>query len=216
MRCCGYAEIFDERLARKDAERYRRKGLRPSARRLVELVRGGALEGAEVLEIGGGVGAIGIELVRAGAARATIVELSPAYDEVAAGLVGELGLEGRVERRLGDVVEDGFVPAADLVVMERVVCCYPDATALVGAAARRARRSLALTYPRYGVLTRAAVKVINFALRLRSGSFRVYAHDPVTITAAATAHGLEPLGVEAGLLWQTAAFVRPALYPSGE
>jgi magnesium-protoporphyrin O-methyltransferase len=216
VRCCGYEEFFDEKLARKDAERYRTKGLRASGRRTVELLRGRGIEGAEVLEIGGGVGAIGIELVRSGAARATVVELSASYDTASAGLVREYGLEGRVERLHGDVVEDGFVSDADLVVMERVVCCYPDAPALVGAAARRARRSLVLTYPRYGLLTRAAVRAANLLLRLRGGSFRVYAHAPGAIRVAAAAHGLQPLGPESGVVWRTAAFERPALYPSGQ
>jgi hypothetical protein len=216
MRCCGYEEFFDEKLARKDAERYRRKGLRASGTRMVELLRGRGIEGAEVLEIGGGVGAIGIELVRSGAARATVVELSASYDEAAAGLVREYGLEGRVERLHGDVVEDGFVSDADVVVMERVVCCYPDAPALVGAAARRARRSLVLTYPRDGLPTRVAVRAANLLLRMRGGSFRVYAHAPATIGAAAAAQGLQQLGPESGVVWRTAAFERPALYPSDE
>lgn len=208
MRCCGYDAFFDERLARKDADRYRRKGLRRSGRAIVDVVRGRGVEGADVLEIGGGVGAVGIELLEAGAARCTNVELSPAYEAAAGALLAERGLAGRVERRKGDVVADETVPAADHVVMERVVCCYPDAEALVGAAARRARRTLVLTYPRYGRATRAAVRTVNLVLRLRRLSFRVYAHRPDTIRAAAEAAGLRSLGDERGVVWRLAAFER--------
>lgn len=210
MRCCGYEELFDERLARKDAERYRRKGLRGSARRVLELARGGGgLEGAEVLEIGGGVGSLAIELVRAGATHATVVELSSGYEAVAGALVRERGLAGRVEHRLGDLAGDERdVRSADVVVMERVVCCYPDAEALVGAAARRTGRRLVLSYPRYGVPARAAVAAANLLQRLQRRSFRAYAHRPETIRATAAAHGLRATAPEQGLVWRVIAFDR--------
>jgi magnesium-protoporphyrin O-methyltransferase len=196
-------------MARKDADRYRRKGLRGSARRVLELARGGGLDGADVLEIGGGVGSLSIELVRAGAAHATVLELSSGYDEAARSLLRERGVEGRVEHRLADVVEDDHaVGPADVVVMERVVCCYPDAHALVGAAARRAGRRLVLSYPRYGAPARAFASAANLVQRLRRQSFRVYAHPPRAIRVAAAAHGLTPVEPETGLVWRVIAFDR--------
>jgi len=108
VRCCGYDELFDERLARKDAERYRRKGLRGSARRVLELARGGGLQGAEVLEIGGGVGSLSIELVRAGAAHATVLELSSGYDGAARSLLRERGVEAAAPR---EKFPERFTPA---------------------------------------------------------------------------------------------------------
>ena len=76
-----------------------------------------------MLEIGGGVGEIQIELLKRGAARATNLELSPAYEEEAKRLLRELALEDRAERRLHDIaVEPDGVEAADIVVLHRVVC----------------------------------------------------------------------------------------------
>ena len=209
MRCCGYEELFDDRMARKDAERYRRKGLRGSARRVLAQASEGRLAGAEVLEIGGGVGALSIELVRAGAEHASVLELSPGYEEEAAALVREQGVEDRIDYRLADVVATpGEVPAADVVVMERVVCCYPDAEALVGAAAERARRRLVLSYPRYGLGTRLFVSVANAVQRVRRKEFRVHAHRPEAMIVAAARHGLRPVGRESGAIWRVAAFDR--------
>jgi magnesium-protoporphyrin O-methyltransferase len=201
--------MFDPKLARKDADRYRRKGLRDSARRVLELARGNGLEGAEVLEIGGGVGSLSIELVAAGAAHATVLELSDGYDAAAQGLLEEHLLVGRVEHRLADVVQspDG-VPTADVVVLERVVCCYRDAEALVGAAAAHARRRLVLSYPRYGVPARLAMRGANLLLRARGSEFRVYAHAPATIAHAAEERGLRPAAPATGLVWRVAAFER--------
>jgi 2-polyprenyl-3-methyl-5-hydroxy-6-metoxy-1,4-benzoquinol methylase len=209
MPCCGCDEFFDARMARIDATRYRNRGLRRSARRIVELARARGLGGAEVLDVGGGVGALSLELVRAGAAHATTIDLSPGYEQEAIALAAETGLQERVERRVGDVVAAGEeLEPADIVVLERVVCCYPDAGALVGAAGRRARRLLVLSYPRYGLATRVGIAGINAFLRLRRRAFRAYAHPPTAIRGAAAAQGLEPLGPERGFVWRVAAFER--------
>ena len=92
------------------------------------------MSGASVLEVGAGVGAIELELLAAGAARATDVELSGEYEEEAQKLLDEHGVADRVERRVGDFVTEPVEPH-DVVVLHRVVCCYPDVDALVGVAA---------------------------------------------------------------------------------
>jgi hypothetical protein len=210
--CCapkGYRELFGERAARRDARRYRRKGLDETAQEMVEFLRGRGLDDATVLEIGGGVGAIGLELLRAGADRAVEIELSPNYERTAAELARELGFEGRVERRLGDVVAEGeTVSAADAVVMHRVVCCYPDADALVGLAAERAQRYLVLSFPRDRRFVRLGRLVINVWFRLRRWDFRFHLHPRDTILAAAARQGLRPALEHRGAIWQVAALER--------
>jgi magnesium-protoporphyrin O-methyltransferase len=207
MRCCGPrgAEIFDERQARRDVASYRRRGLDRTARVLVEAVAG---EG-DVLEIGGGIGAIELELLRRGAARAANVELSPAYEPFARELLNEAGLGGRVDRRIGDVVEQPELAApADVVVMHRVVCCYPDMPALVGVAAEKARRALALTYPRDSWWTRLGSRAVNLFMRLTDNEYRAFIHRPDAIAATAEAHGLRRASGRPGVLWQLAVFER--------
>ena len=212
MSCCapkGYQELFGERAARRDAKRYRRRGLDETAEEMVEFLRGRGLDGTTVLEIGGGVGAIPLELLKAGADRALEIELSPNYERTAAELARELGFADRVERRLGDVVEEGAtVPAADAVVMHRVVCCYPDPDALVGAAAERARRHLVLSFPRERRLIRLGSRVVNLWFRLRRWDFRTYVHPASAILAAAERRGLRPAFEHQGTIWQVAALER--------
>jgi magnesium-protoporphyrin O-methyltransferase len=210
--CCapkGYSELFGERAARRDAKRYRRKGLDETGEEMVEFLRGRGLDGTTVLEIGGGIGAIPLELLKAGADRALEIELSPNYERTAAELARELGFADRVERRLGDVVEEGAtVPAADAVVMHRVVCCYPDPDALVGAAAERARRYLVLSFPRERRLIRLGSRVVNLWFRLRRWDFRTYIHPASAVFAAAERRGLRPAFEHTGSIWQVAALER--------
>jgi len=112
---------------------------------MVEFLRELGIEGASILEIGGGVGEIQVELLQAGAARAQNLELSPAYEHEAHKLAGQAGIQGLLHWRIHDLAADpGAVDPADLVILHRVVCCYPDHERLLGAAADHARRPWSL------------------------------------------------------------------------
>jgi magnesium-protoporphyrin O-methyltransferase len=212
--CCspkGYARLFGGRAARRDVRRYEKGGLDDTGARMVAFLRGRGVEGATVLEIGGGVGALQLELLAAGAGRATNLELSSGYEESARGLLRERGLEDRVDRRLGDVVADPALSGpADAVLMHRVVCCYPDADALVGAAAERARRYLVMSFPRDRALFRAGARVLNLGFRLLRWDYRTFIHPPADILAAAERRGLRLAEESRGGIWQVAALERPA------
>ncbi len=200
--CCdprGCDRFFGERFARRVARRYRKRGLGGTEREMVAFLESAGLEGASVLEVGGGVGELQIELLKRGAERAVNLELSPAYDEEARRLLAEAGLGERVERRLHDIaVDPDAVEPADVVVLNRVVCCYPDYERLLGAAAARARRALVFSFPRRNAVSRAIIAVQNAGFRLcRPGVPRV--HPPARGDAgrgagARARPGLRPRG----------------------
>lgn len=176
---------------------------------MVGFLRGRGLERGSVLEIGGGVGAIQIELLQAGAAHATNLELSPEYEEAAVKLAREAGVEDRLERRLGDVVQEPVLAqAADAVVMHRVVCCYPDYDALVGAASDRAKRYLVMSFPRPRLLIRAAMRAVNVLARLLRWEYRTWVHPPEALVQAAERRGLALTAEWRGRIWQVAALER--------
>jgi hypothetical protein len=207
--CCSprvYERMFGAKQARTAARRYRERGLRGTSRDLVELA--GDVSGASILEVGGGVGAIELELLAAGAARATDVELSGEYEEEAQKLLAERGLTERVDRRVGDFVAEPVDPH-DVVVMHRVVCCYPDVDALVGAGAASARRRLLLTYPQERWYTRTALSFVNLFMRLSGSEFRTFVHPVARMNKTAGEHGLELTERRRrGVFWESAAFVR--------
>src|SRR5438046_3978279 len=149
--CCtpkGYRWVFSERSARAEAKRYRRKGLDATSRRIFDFVKKQGGEGRTVLEVGGGIGAIQLELLKAGAARAVSVELTPTYEEEATALLREMGLEERVERRIMDFAAAGAaVDGADIVIMNRVICCYPAFPRLRGTAPDNARKRRVWAFP---------------------------------------------------------------------
>lgn len=204
--CCAhdYETIFGRKTADRDARRFRRHGLRGSAKALAELA--GDVRGESVLEVGGGVGAIEIELLEAGAERATNVELASTYEDAAGELLAERGLSDRVDRRVGDfVTEEDAIPAHDVVVMHRVVCCYPDVDTLVGAAAEHANRRLVLTYPQERAVIRAVLSVVNAVMRIGGSTFQVYVHPFEQIASAAVGMQLVEKR-RSGFVWESAAF----------
>jgi 2-polyprenyl-3-methyl-5-hydroxy-6-metoxy-1,4-benzoquinol methylase len=208
--CCArdYERVFGRKTASRDARRFRRHGLRGTARELAAMA--GDVRGESVLEVGGGVGAIELELLAAGAERATNVELAATYEDEAAALARERHVEDRVERRVADFVAEAetFEPH-DVVVMHRVVCCYPDADAMVGAGADHAERRLLLTYPQERRSVRAGLAVANALLRMRGSTFQVYVHPRARIDAVAASHGL---ALEERrrhrMIWESAVYAR--------
>ncbi len=205
--CCqpaDYGKVFGASTARRDARRYRRRGLGGTAELLAGWLAPHA-PGATVLEVGGGVGALQLELLQAGAARAVNVELSPEYEAAARDLAGG---DDRMERVVADFVASDDLREADLVVLHRVVCCYPDGEAMVAKAATATRSTLAMTYPRDTWWVRAAMKLGNTLFRLLRSSFRVYVHDPEMLHGVAANHGLTTTRRAHGLVWESTLCIR--------
>lgn len=213
MECCSpgdHDDVFSASQAESDARAYRRTGLGGEARRIVAAVRRTVERPFTILEVGGGIGAIQLALLRDGASSATNVELSRSYEPLARELIAEAGVEGRVERRVADfVAEAAAVPPADAVILQRVVCCYPHASALVEAAAEHTRRTLVLTFPVDRWWTRLALVVDNAWMRLRGSKFRSFVHPTQTVVAAAERHGLRLDEHRQGFLWQMLVLTRP-------
>jgi SAM-dependent methyltransferase len=210
--CCarhGQEEFFGEKTAANDARKYRRKGADPMARSLARRAAAQGVEGATVLEIGGGVGQVALELLKAGAGSAEVVELLPDYEPFVRELAAEAGVGGRMSFRTADLVADPTAAApVDVVVMNKVVCCTPDGIALAGIAASLARRALVLSFPRQVWWARAGLGTVNLYLRLRRRRFRVYVHPQAAIEGAIEAHGLARVSERNGPLFRIAAFER--------
>ncbi len=213
MTGCGNArgcdQVFGEWFARRVAKRYRKKGLDKTARRMFAFLDSGGIEGAKVLEIGGGVGEIGLKLLERGAARAVNLELSPAYEQDGRRLARKHGLEERVTWRLHDIAADpDAIEPADIVVLHRVVCCYPDYRRLLGAAADHARRFVVFSYPRRNPLSRLFVAGANLLTRAFREEFRAFVHPPSAMLAVIEERGFHPLLTRRALVWQIAGFER--------
>jgi SAM-dependent methyltransferase len=210
--CCarhGQEEFFGAKTARRDAARYRTKGADPMARSLARRAARRRVAGASVLEIGGGVGQVALELLKAGAATAEVVELLPEYEPFVRELASGAGVSEQLSFRVADVVADPAAAApADVVVLNKVVCCTPDGVELAAVAAELARTTLVLSFPRQTWWVRAGFGTVNLYLRLRGRRFRVFVHPHAALEDAVAAAGLSPASAKNGPLFRIAAFER--------
>jgi magnesium-protoporphyrin O-methyltransferase len=215
--CCDrdeYRSVFSERFARRTVKQYRKRGLTPAAEWIVQFAADNGLEGASVLEIGGGVGHIHVELLRRGASRVTNLELSTEYEAEAARLLQATGMTDRVDRRFLDIAEEPLgADPADIVVLHRVVCCYPDYERLLTAAAQHARRLLVFSYPPDSRWNRSVNWAENASRRVRRNGFRTYIHRPDSMIAVAAGDGMRASYRQHSRIWDVVGLVREEPLP---
>ena len=203
-------QVFNEGYARRELSGYRKDGLGERARVLVDQLVSAGIEGRSVLEIGAGIGALNLELLEHGASHAVSVDAAASNVRAAAELAVDMGLSDRIERRVGDFVDiqDEFEPA-DVVLLDRVICCYRDMQALLGAAGAHTSRYCGLAYPRHTWWGRAAFRLINLFQTVRRRPFRVHMHHPAAIERVLTGAGLRRTFKSHAGFWEVVLFERP-------
>ncbi|HEX6300452.1 MAG TPA: hypothetical protein VF148_08310 [Acidimicrobiia bacterium] len=207
--CCNpssYRQFFDQKEARRSLRNYERKGIDGMARVMIDYMISRGMEGRSVLEAGGGIGAVQVELLKAGAVQAVNIELSGGYENAATELLEREGLSERVHREVGDFtgLADRF--RADDVVMNRVICCYPFMDRLMNAALSSSRRFVGATFPRDHMGSRVLVGVGNTYCRIRGVDFRSYIHPPDEIFATAEHGGFEVAFRDRDFIWNAVVF----------
>lgn len=180
MGCCqcqGIEKMFDKKSAVKELKRYRRKGAQKTTRMLLNAMHRKGVRGMNFLDIGGGVGAIQHDLIRGGASSGASIEASEAYFEAAQEEALHNGTAKKVSFRHGDFTTTASdSDSADIVTLDKVICCYDDMPALVELSSRLARKMYGVIYPRDVWWTRMALPILNLFSRISGSSFRVFIH----------------------------------------
>jgi magnesium-protoporphyrin O-methyltransferase len=209
--CCsspGNDDVFTSATAASDARRVRRRGLLDRERRLLDPVVARGVDDVHVIEVGGGVGALQLALLDAGAARATNVELAPAYEDAAAALAEEAGVSDRVTRVVADATDPTLdVPSADVALLFRVVCCTEDWRGMLDTVVRARPRVIGLTFPDDSWTARLALRADAAYRWLSRTSFRMRLHPPVAMLGHLRRAGFSPVHDRAGPLWRTVVLV---------
>lgn len=212
MSCChgeGCNAQFDMRQARHDLKRYHKEGADPTTRALLQLIEGAGVQGAHLLDIGGGVGAIHHHLLDKGVYAATHVDASESYLEMAREEAGTRGHSDRVRFVKGDFVKvAGDVSEADVVTLDRVICCYGDMESLVGASAAKAKRLYGVVFPRDHWYLKPAFGSINLWKRITGSRFRVFLHPVRAIDAAIRRQGFRQKSSLRTFVWNVALYER--------
>lgn len=208
--CCEITDhAFSEAEAKAALRRYRRQGPAKQTMLLLGAIRALRLKNAKLLDIGGGIGVIHHELLKDVAEEATHVDASSAYLKEASSEAARRGHSERVRFIHADFTDvAGELPQADIVTLDRVVCCYPDFRRLLRSAADHSREALAFTYPRETWFMRVGLGIINFFQRLRRDPFRVFLHPVEEMDALLRKEGLERISLRRLFVWEMALYKR--------
>ncbi|OQY87579.1 MAG: hypothetical protein B6D38_12360 [Anaerolineae bacterium UTCFX1] len=210
---CNCCEIenntFTEGDAKANLRDYRCRGPANQTKLILEAVRSLGLKDASLLDVGGGIGTIHHELLKDVAREATHVDASSAYLKVATEEAKRLGHEAQVKFIHADFTDvAGELPQADVVTLDRVVCCYPNFRELLKAASSKSRKAIAFTYPREAWYIKTVMSMMNFFQRVRNDPFRVFLHPVSEMEALLNAEGLKKVSVKQLLIWEMALYRR--------
>lgn len=192
-------------------KRSRRRPVGGVSETLLDALEAVGLSGSSVLDLGCGVGGLTREALARGAARATGIDLSPRTIEEARRLAAGAGLGGRAEFRVGNVAQDPLA-RHDLVVLDKLICCFPDFDGLLANSIPAAGAVYAVSVPEsrglLGFLSRVAVGLENLLRRIRRDPFRAYVHDVGLMHSALEEAGFRSVSGRHKLVWYLAVFVR--------
>ena len=206
---CGCTNVFSTKEARDDLKRYLREGPSKATKALIDAIVAEGIEGETLLDIGSGIGAIQLELLARGLAAARSVDATEAYVSTAQQEADRRGFGDRVQGRVGDFVTIASeVDSADVVTLDKVVCCYADMPALLGRAAERARRMVGLVYPRETWWNRLAARMLELWGRLTRDPTRWRLHRTVDIDRVLADAGFDRHDIARDLIWHIVLYRR--------
>jgi magnesium-protoporphyrin O-methyltransferase len=212
--CCSTFETaatrqFSERKAAGDLQQYRKKGPGATTRLLLDgIAAAGPLDGS-VLDVGSGVGSLTFELLGRGITRAVAVDASSAYIGAAREEASRRGRAGAITFVHADfVAAESQLPQATIVVLDRVVCCYPEYEPLLEAALRHAERCVALSYPRDNWYGRLVCRLENLQRRITGNAFQTFVHPGRDMERIITGAGFQRSSRRTTWLWAIDVYTR--------
>lgn len=212
MNCCqcqGIEARFNRKEAAKKLKQYRQGSPVETTQILIEALKAEGVSGMTLLDIGGGIGVIQHELLEAGVTGAVGVEASSAYIEGAKAEAERRGYAARVAHYHGNFTDlAGTISAADIVTLDRVICCYYDMPGLVELSAARAKKLYGLVYPRETWWVKLSLALENFSFWLRRDPFRVFVHPTQAVEALVHHQGLARCFYRQAGPWQIVIYRR--------
>lgn len=217
MSCCcvpngaaaaGTNEFFNTQTGRYK-KYFQKKGLHKEQKFLVEGIRQFGINQAEILEIGCGVGGLHLSLLKAGAAKATGFDISEKMIATARQLSAAMGLQERTQYWHGDFVAmHAQAPSVEVTVLDKVICCYPNALELISRSTAKTRHLYAVSYPRPSALVRLGFRCVKLLLKLLRETFHPYYHEPQQIQNWIVENGFEKVYEKTTTIWLIQVFQR--------
>ena len=211
--CCKiqYDREFDEQYAKKDLIRYRAHGLKKNSQPLFKLIEAVDLAGMSLLDIGGGIGSLSFELLKNGISKSTIIDISEAHIHICRQESCRLGLQDRIQCMQGDFLDEvGSLPSADLVVLDKVICCYAAYELLVKDSICKSKRWYAFSIPRDIWWVHLGQWLEKLWLQIKGRHFPTFIHPVFEIERIITTSGFHKIAQSNYKEWTMMLYERKA------
>jgi len=199
--CCGANQQFNIKSAKKDLKRYLKKGPRKPTKLLTQALKSIDLKGLSLLDIGGGIGPISLELIPLGLSKITNVDASEGYINIARSEVKKRNYDSITTYHLGNFTDiQEQIKIHDIVTLDKVICCYPYVDDLLKTSLSKTKTYYGLVYPQANWLSRLTVKILNLTLKLKGNPFRTFIHSPELVDSSITTAGFRKIFSDKTLL----------------
>jgi len=212
MSCCNNIAIekqFDKARVANKVNQYHSKGIGKETRILVNALRSIGVDGCSLLDIGAGLGLIGIELLESGLASVENIEASTSFLETAKSESKKKNLIEKTKFTYGDFVEiaDG-VSAADIVTLDKVICCYDELKPLVKLSCEKTMGHYGVIYPRDNWWIKAVIGFENLMRKIKGNTFKVFVYPTEEVDNLIKSYGLRKVLYKATIVWQIVIYSR--------
>lgn len=180
INCCqreGIDKQFGKKITDSELKRYRKKGPRKTTKLLINALSENDIKNKTLLDIGGGLGLISFELFKKDLKYSILVDLSSSYLSHSKTEAQRLNLSDKIQTMEGDYVElSATIEPVDIVVLDKVICCYPDLEPLLLSSLTKSKYLYGLVYPHKSFYSTTLSRIMNLFLQLFGKSFRIYIH----------------------------------------
>jgi SAM-dependent methyltransferase len=184
-------------------DRYRKAGLSRSSRMLLDFIVREGVDGRSVVDLGCGSGGFSIELLKEGAQTTVGYDLSRNMIDSATKLATTNGFADRAKFQVGNAAASEL-PTSDIVIMDKVLCCYSNWKPLLTNAIGASRIMVGFVVPRdEGIAKipfRLGVKVVNYFSR-RKGNILLYLHPLALVDRTLRDSGFTHRKKQASRFW---------------
>ena len=215
MSCCNRAEYnntFDDQLAKQELGDYLKSGLKKSSLPFMKVLEALPLDNKSVLDIGGGIGALTFELFKKNILKVSHVDLSEPYVKTFRSEVDRRSLTEKVQSYHGDFLDFvNDIETADLVSLDKVICCYPDFDNLVRQSIKKSNVWYAYSIPRTNLTTRIYFFIDKIMNKLKGKNLSVFFHSKDAIERIVIESGFTKLTEKLDGYWRVVLFKKSSV-----
>lgn len=211
MECCqceGIETRFNQEYVAKKLQRYHEKGPKESTRILIEVLTETLDNDMTLLDIGSGIGDIQHALLGEGVKESFNCEASSAFIDACKQEAERQGNANRITHIKGDFVDIvDSIPAADIVTLDRVICCYHDMPDLVNKSLSKAQKLYGIVIPIDKWWVKLGISIYyNLRFLIQRNPFRVFIHPNEAVETLIYNYGFRNIFSQVKGTWQISVY----------